>query len=207
MTVHKKQKTRIHWNYFLALEEDMERVSRYIEFDQKNLETYSIELAHLLLASSSEVDVILKEICQIVDPTEDVGNICEYRECMKSKLPQFLSDDFIKETVYVPRYNLDFQPWLNWNNDESPEWWKSYNKVKHERNMHFLKANLQNALNSLGALMITTNYYYWFREIKDINKMTKIEAENSKRNAIRGIKPEPRFLKLEEDYYPIHLIA
>ena len=53
----------IHWNYFLALESDLAQVSRYIEFDSNNYRTYSIELSHLLLASSSEVDVIAKGIC------------------------------------------------------------------------------------------------------------------------------------------------
>jgi hypothetical protein len=37
---------RPHWNYFLALEKDLETVSRYIEFSRDNLNTYSIELAH-----------------------------------------------------------------------------------------------------------------------------------------------------------------
>jgi hypothetical protein len=53
-------KSFIHWNYFLAIESDLENLSRYIEFIDTNFKTYSIELAHLLLASSSEIDVVLK---------------------------------------------------------------------------------------------------------------------------------------------------
>jgi hypothetical protein len=46
----------------------LENVSRYIEFIDANLDTYSIELAHLLLASSSECDVVFKELCALLSP-------------------------------------------------------------------------------------------------------------------------------------------
>ena len=51
-----------HWNYFLAIEKDLEHLSRYIEFSDANLGTYSIELTHLLLSASSEVDVVMMNI-------------------------------------------------------------------------------------------------------------------------------------------------
>jgi hypothetical protein len=49
---------KLHWNYFLALEQDLETVSRYVECTSDNHKIYSIELAHLLFAAASEVDVI-----------------------------------------------------------------------------------------------------------------------------------------------------
>jgi len=60
---------KLHCNYFLALEQDLERTSRYIEFCDANLKVFSIELAHLLLAAASEVDVLAKCVCEIVAPT------------------------------------------------------------------------------------------------------------------------------------------
>ena len=51
---------KLHWNYFLALDRDLEVVSRYVEFTKPNFNVYSIELAHLLFAAASEVDVIAK---------------------------------------------------------------------------------------------------------------------------------------------------
>jgi hypothetical protein len=59
---------KLHWNYFLALERDLEVVSRYVEFTDDNNETYSIELAHLLFAAASEADVIAKLLCKQLDP-------------------------------------------------------------------------------------------------------------------------------------------
>ncbi len=46
-----QKETLLHWNYFLAIESDLEKVSRYIEFAENNYGVYSIELAHLLLTS------------------------------------------------------------------------------------------------------------------------------------------------------------
>ena len=37
---------RLHWNYFLALDKDVEALSRYVEFDESNFDTYSNEMAH-----------------------------------------------------------------------------------------------------------------------------------------------------------------
>lgn len=46
-----KAASRLHWNYFLALERDLEVLSRYVEFANRNYKTYSIELAHLLFGA------------------------------------------------------------------------------------------------------------------------------------------------------------
>ena len=44
------QASNQYWNYFLAIEQDMEKLSRYIEFTDDNFPTYSIELTYLLLS-------------------------------------------------------------------------------------------------------------------------------------------------------------
>jgi hypothetical protein len=80
----------IHWNYFIALENDLAQASRYIEFDKKNFKTYSIEMAHLLLASASEVDVIAKGICGYLEPKTKARNINNYQTVIRRKLPEFV---------------------------------------------------------------------------------------------------------------------
>jgi hypothetical protein len=52
-----------HWDYFLALEDDLAKLARYIHFSTDNLDTYSIEFARLLMASTQEIDVLFKQIC------------------------------------------------------------------------------------------------------------------------------------------------
>ena len=64
----------------------MELMTRYIEFSEPNFSVYSIELAHLLFAAASEVDVVAKLLCQMLEPGAPRGNINDY----KAVLLQFI---------------------------------------------------------------------------------------------------------------------
>jgi hypothetical protein len=46
--------TKRHWNVFLAIEDDVTTLSRFIEFDASNFYCFSLEIARILLAASSE---------------------------------------------------------------------------------------------------------------------------------------------------------
>ncbi len=87
-------------------------------------------------------------------------------------------------------------PWSNWNSDdENPLWWRANNKIKHQRTDHFKKANLKNAFNALGALLIVNFYFY------------KLEKEKNTGNSVdwRDITSElnsrDSFMKLNDGYY------
>lgn len=67
-----------HWNYFLALEHDLEILSRYVEFEERNFDCFSIESARILLAAASETDVVCKMICKSIDPASDADKIGAY---------------------------------------------------------------------------------------------------------------------------------
>jgi hypothetical protein len=116
---------RPHWNYFLALESDLEGVSRYIEFCKDNANTYSIELAHLLLSSASEIDTIAKCVCSILDPEAKPKNIDDYRKIIRTAeenepgfafhpkadvLPESLKHRISDLKVLLPRYNMALMP-------------------------------------------------------------------------------------------------
>jgi len=145
----------LHWNYFLALESDTEKLSRYVEFTTGNFSTYSLEMAHLLLAAASEVDVIAKILCKKVDSSQNADSIGKYREVLK---PSFSKIQNMR--VLIPRYGLELCPWSNWNNDENPEWWTAYNKVKHHRSTHYQRANLRNTLNAVAGLFVMLLFLY-----------------------------------------------
>jgi hypothetical protein len=183
----------IHWNYFLALENDLAQVSRYIEFDKKNFKTYSIELSHLLLASASEVDVITKGICGFLEPTTRAENINDYQAIILRKLPEL-----VRETIYVPRFSLTLKPWSNWKNNKKPLWWGSYNKVKHERSVYFAEANLKNVLNSMGGLLVVTFYFYKLK-FQSEGVINNNKDVNDKLGQILG--SSLNFMKLQDDYY------
>jgi len=206
-----------YWNYFLALEHDLELTSRYIEFCEANLNVFSIELAHLLIAAASEVDVLAKCICEMIAPNDPRENIYHYRAAMLAEEirpvigmggrpidnPAYKPRIF-ELRVTVPQYGLSFRPWENWKNpvqncrDDNPRWWWAYNKVKHERNDYFQEATLQNALNAMGGLLIM-NYYHCRLVIR--------EGKERHRWQYRGkimtthLQPEAQFMRLPETFY------
>lgn len=145
----------LHWNYFLALESDIERLARFVEFTSNNFATYSIEMAHLFLAVASEVDVISKQLCLMFDIDNRACNVEHYRVVLRHYLPEMESS-----IVSIPRYGLTLHPWENWQNDQTPDWWREYNKVKHQRDENFNLANLKNLLNAMAGLFLLILYYY-----------------------------------------------
>ena len=147
--------TAIHWNYFLALEDDLHRLARYVEFSDDNLKAYSLEMARLYLSACSEIDVVLKQLTEKVSPGAKAENIGHYRAAISPALPQLASFK-----VTIQRFGSNFEPWMNWKDDKSPDWWSDHNDVKHHRHEAFHKANLSNTLKSLAALFVTLLFLY-----------------------------------------------
>lgn len=167
----------VHWNYYIALEQDLSKTSRFIEFSEANFKTYSIELAHLFLAASSEIDVVLKLLCNIKNNDKAHKNINDYKKTIAEVLPHL-----INARCLISRYGLELQPWSDWNGENNPFWWQSYNNVKHHRDKFFNEANLENTLNAVAALGLVTLYYY--REVfSEINAHTYMDTENRLRPA------------------------
>jgi hypothetical protein len=187
---------KLHWNYFLALERDMESVSRYIEFSTSNFQVFSIELAHLLIAATSEVDVVAKLLCKQVSPVARRGKIHEYKAVLLSAF-----QDLPTTQVFVPRYGLSFAPWSNWAGQNNPDWWRSYNNVKHERDAYFHEATLKNALNALGALMIITLHFY----ARDLAAPAGVVL--TLKDTTRELQPESTLIRLDDKYYHDTVIA
>jgi len=155
MTILQGGKYLTHWNYFLALERDLEVLSRFVEFSQDNWRAYSIEMARIILASASEVDVLLKALCKKVSPKSNADNINRYGVAITKGFP-----DLPMFEVMLPRWGLNLTPWSNWKSGKVPDWWTAYNKVKHRRDAEFHRANLHNTLNSVAALYVVNLYFY-----------------------------------------------
>jgi hypothetical protein len=193
MGIHYEQ-TKIHWNYFLAIQQDFELISRYIEFTEENNKTFSIELARIIMSSSQEIDVVMKRICNLLG-VENTENINDYRKVIKEKLPEL-----IDEKIFIAKYGMKSQPWQNWSGDSNPIWWKANNLIKHQRTEHFKEANLQNAFNSLGALLIVNFYFY------KLEKENKTKDKISPKDVTRELDCKNSFIKLQDNYYNGYLL-
>lgn len=185
-----------HWNFFIALEQDLETLSRYIEFTPSNYKTYSIELARLFLSASSEVDVVLKQLCLQIDGSTSINNMGDYREFVRTAV-----SEMVTEKVRIDRFGLEFCPWENWIKDENPNWWRSHNNVKHHRDEYFDEANLQNTLNAVGGLLISNVYYYSRILSGDAEDPLDFKDTNNR------LAPQSSLLKMNPEYYVENLTA
>jgi hypothetical protein len=187
---------KIHWNYFLALDRDLAVLSRYVEFAKENESTYSIELARLLFAAASEVDVVAKLLCAHIDPTKSPDTINGYKPILLGAIPALPTT-----TVYIPRYGLEFEPWSNWAGNTNPDWWVAYNKVKHERDEHFSKATLKNVWNALGGLLILCVHFYSRELAHKPGQALHLKDTTSK------LEPESSLVRLDEALYHSKLVV
>jgi hypothetical protein len=145
------------WYYFLSIEKDFVRTIDFIELHTSNAKAFSNEYAKLLLLIGSEVDVVAKMLCAKVAPAEKVENIVDYKTLLTAK---FVGIHTVE--IEIPRYSLKLQPWLSWDTkiSKSPDWWTSYNNVKHERDKNYADANQENTVYALCGLLALLLYFY-----------------------------------------------
>ncbi len=141
------------WIYYLNIESDLNNTLRYVELDESNYNTYSIEYVKCLLTICSEVDVLCKELCKVATPNAKAENIKDYIDNLKEVYPKLCE----YSVIVTPKINLT--PWYRISEQYAPEWWIMHNKVKHERSENFTNANLKNCINALAGLYILNIYY------------------------------------------------
>ncbi|MGD9874344.1 MAG: hypothetical protein AB7T27_08725 [Kiritimatiellia bacterium] len=144
-----------HWYYFIALVDELEETSRYVEFSPENFATYSTEFSKLILAACSEIDVVCKLLCQKIKPDSQAANIREYQ---KAILPTYKHLPSIE--VVLRRYEISLRPWESWSTDHTPDWWNDHNDIKHHRDQHYRKSSLKNAIASVAGLAVMVTYLY-----------------------------------------------
>lgn len=144
-----------HWEYFLSIEDDLTQCVRYVEFAPDNYDTYSVEFARVIVAAASEFDGVAKELCKSIELSKSPRSINSYRPIIIGKYPKF-----VDHVIHIPRFKLQTQPWKDWQQGNSPEWWSSYNLIKHHRDMNFQNANLKNAIDATAGLLVGIIYLY-----------------------------------------------
>lgn len=144
-----------YWDYFLSIESDLEKCSRYVEFTKSNYKAYSIEFARIIMAASAEIDTVAKSLCENINHNGKVGNILEYGSVILVKYPKIA-----KAKTVINRYNISLTPWSKWTIKTSPTWWQQYNNIKHDRTQYFFNANMINAISTVSGLLVLLLYYY-----------------------------------------------
>lgn len=167
-----------HWNYFLSLEQDVSNLARYVEPAPNNYSCYSMELARILFAASSEIDVVAKQLCKRLDPEGKAENMANYRKVILANFQEIALSQ-----VEIPRFGISLKPWSAWGTGGNPSWWSAYNNVKHHRHTHFAEANVEHALNAVAGLFVILLFFY------------PEEAEQGR------LSPDPTLFRVRDPFY------
>lgn len=138
------------WSYYLALEADLENTSRYVEPTQKDV--YSFEFQKIIILACCEVETAFKYLCDMINDHNNAKNIPEYREIILNRFPKMQV-----AKVYIARANQSVVPFCDWS-IQSPEWWRAYQQIKHNRGAAFSNATYWNAAQALAGLYILIFY-------------------------------------------------
>ena len=125
---------------------------KMIEFESDNYGTYSPTIKDLILSTGSQIEIACKELCNIVSPQSSPSNIDQYRNILKD------FKNFSIQGVIFSKDSLTYTPWIEWKNDINPQWWKDYNKVKHNGINEEKRGNIKNAFDSLAALFMLNRF-------------------------------------------------
>lgn len=169
-----------YWLYYLQLENDFLSTLKYVEFNETNYKTYSIEFLRLYLAVCSEIDVLGKVLAKFCDekfkPEDRKNNIIKWSFEVQSDF------NLAEQRVCFKDFSTELIPWKNFVTESKPEkpnqkvlkencqtplWWRNYNSVKHNRafihangETNYKKANLRNLTNAFGALFILEQFCF-----------------------------------------------
>lgn len=137
-----------YWMFYLQLEKEFYNTLDYVEFSQDNYETFSKQYVRQLLSIGSELDVVFKALCKVVNPNASAGCITDYANILCNW------GDLVKSEVQFKFTKEFFKPFEGWEPNKSPDWWRDYNTVKHNRAdaNNLKKGNLKNVFYALMAL-------------------------------------------------------
>ena len=135
------------WRYYLLLENKFKLALNFVEFTDNNFMTYSQEFSMLLLAICMEVESVLK--IRFYDTEKNNNNMYHYCKHLRSVFPNI---QYISISNYLNEYCV--LPYALKEDKQVPEWWSSYNKLKHYRFEKYDIANLKNVYDALAGLFL-----------------------------------------------------
>jgi hypothetical protein len=161
-----------HWDYFIALDEDLWTLRRYIAFEEANLGTYSIECHRIIQMAALETEAVLYHMCRLrsrndKDCQKSPGRTRPFKKLLEH-LKGVLEEHGLELGKICVRYigSLEVQPFPSSDPSALP-WWDAYTALKHRRHEALQKATLQHALQAVGALVTAITVLAWLHRQGD----------------------------------------
>ncbi len=146
------------WEEYKFLENDFQKVMAHVPLEEEHMEVWSLELGRILILLGSMVDSFFKYAIKDlhfndipeIDSIErgDDADMRDYEEiferyyCLSSK------------KVYVRCKGATIKPFESWSEDNSLEWWKAYQAVKHDKFANKKEAKLKHVLYGMAGFFL-----------------------------------------------------
>ena len=143
-----------------SLETRMIDSFRFVECHPRNRNTFSYEYSSILRDAGSVFSSIMDRLVRETVSSSGELDITAYREwlrnleipCVGKKIEKIW---FISVDLNYPLESRTILPFFEFKEEDGRlQWWNAYNKVKHSDIENYDFGNLENALNSVGAIAI-----------------------------------------------------
>jgi hypothetical protein len=151
-------------NSFECLSKDFLKLCEYIDPIDANKNCFSLRTFELLLRTCTEIENLWSIILRDKGHSGKNWNINEYYK-IESDYGLNLSSKEVTFVYWKPDSSQSYiKPFENWTTDvqNSPRlnWYKAYNNVKHDRELNFPEASLNNVRYALSALYVNLVEYF-----------------------------------------------
>lgn len=170
------------------MEADFVHFLEYVPYTPSNSKVYSPKLLAMLLQICGYIDTVFKEMakfrgfanipeCKIINDLESGGyskfHIGLARDAFE-KIYGLSSNNGAKIIAKLDWIgDKEMTPFEKFGQGKSPDWWRSYNNVKHAWSSAIEEANMENTLEALaGAFLLNANHY---PGVKLLYKLGKLE--------------------------------
>lgn len=159
----KSEFIRIYWKNYQKFEKFFIDTDKYVTIDKDNNDAFSFEYLSLFVLICNEIDAVLNELCDCFEK-ERQRNIGLKMSVLRANIPNLRN----AQVETLPEYGRSYVPYSGFSDEESGDWWKSYNNIKHSRSKidkktkkpYYQQANLKNVFESLSALYLALNLLF-----------------------------------------------
>jgi hypothetical protein len=135
--------THLNWDFFSALEQELEASQAVIDIHQDNYHLTSEHYSSIIVKSCAEIERIYGLVC---------GKTLEVKSDIKDCIHAITDHchDFFNTEIHMPMNNQIIKPWSSCAQGNDPEFWKAYHVIQHATTS--AKTTLEHAIHSLAAL-------------------------------------------------------
>lgn len=167
------QGINVFWPVYKNLEQEVLNLSKYVIFNDEQLNVYSLAIADLIIRASIDVESISKELYyrlggekNVLDKDGNKRDLYFDTDCIEM-LKEKWKIDKKKISIAAPNFFYEknehkcFAPLYKANKrgDSGCKWKRAYQALKHDRINSLKKASIENLIYVMGALYILNIYY------------------------------------------------